>query len=114
MTRFNFRKIWIAALAPVIFVACNCEKFGDGVVLDYDTKEPLNDVTVISYVEKSVSSYVSEMITDSTGVFTAGTGKTKGGFSGCKDLMVEFKKEGYSTRQVYNPETETVYLKPIQ
>lgn len=95
------------------FTACNCEKFGDGVVLDSVTKRPLSGVTVKSYVEKEVPSYVSEMTTDSTGIFNGSTGKTKGGFSGCKDLMLEFEKDGYTNLQVYNPQSNEVYLKPI-
>lgn len=106
----TYSKYLLAALSLIAIISCNCESYGDGFVLDAATKLPLSGVIAKSYVEKSVPSYVSEMTTDSTGMFTGTTGKTKGGFSGCKDLFIEFHKEGYSILKSYNPQGETVYL----
>ncbi len=107
-------KIATAIACILVLASCSCENLGDGVVMDAETKRPIHGVTVKSFVEKSVPSYVSEMVTDSTGMFHGSTGKTKGGFSGCSDLMLEFEKSGYTSLQIYNPQSDVVYLKPIK
>lgn len=114
MVQFKPSRYLLATLSLIIFVACNCETFGDGIVLDANTNKPVSGVIVKSYIEKSVPSFVSEMITDSTGIYTGTTGKTKGGFAGCKDLLLEFHKEGYSMSKAYNPQSETVYLRQTE
>lgn len=111
MTQHIIHKLALGTFIICLMASCKCEKIGDGVVMDYDSRKPLAGVIVKSYVEKSVPSYVSEMVTDSTGMFHGSTGKTKGDFSGCPDLMLEFEKPGYTTLQMYNPQSDEVYLK---
>lgn len=114
MMQYKYSKFFFVTLSLIVFISCKCETYGDGIVLDAETSEPLSEVVVKSYVDNSVPSYVSEMTTDSTGFYSGSTGKTRGGFSGCKDLLVEFHKNGYTILKAYNPNNETVYLSKIR
>ena len=84
---------------------------GNGIVVDNDTKLPLDSVVAKSYIDKvSSKSDESEMITDSTGHFTGNTGLAGGGFSGCPDIVIELSKKGYKTKAITNPKNDTIKL----
>lgn len=95
----------------LLIMSCDCIRDGSGVVVDSNTNQPIDSVLVKSYIGKvREKSFEREMLTDTSGNFTGGTGMTGGGFGGCPDLVMQFSKKGYITRTVKNPRNATIKL----
>lgn len=100
----------VLGIAMIVFLGCEAITEADGYVISAQTNRPISGVLVKSYFRtKFRKKYRSEMITDSTGYFY-GTTQMTGCAGGCPDLVLEFIKSGYSTKEITNPEMDTVYL----
>lgn len=86
------------------FVACECTRTADGVVLDETTQLPLDSVLV-----QGIEKVYNQDYTDSTGSYFMTTGMT-GAIGGCPDIKMSFSKEGYKTQVLVNP-NGNVFLK---
>ncbi|TWV97952.1 hypothetical protein [Chitinophaga pinensis] len=98
-------------LIPVLLctwlVSCEGYSCASGVILDKETKLPLDSVyiRVLSDDDKS-------MYTDSTGKFSMCNGMGAC-FPDCKDIVVEFSKAGYGTVAFKEPHDSIFYLEPL-
>ncbi len=97
----------------ILLSICSCENIleSSGFIYDASTDKPLDSVIVKTYViDGSKRQYHSEMLTDSTGLYTAAS-RLVGCVPECPDLAVEFIKDGYGTLELVNPNRgEKVYL----
>lgn len=82
--------------------SCEGQRCSSGKILDKSTNLPLDSVQV-----KMLSSKVM-FATDSTGLFDV-CGMF-GGCMPCKDILVEFSKEGYQTQTMTNSDTGIIVL----
>lgn len=82
----KFIKICILVLVFVASTSCDCLQHVTGVVVDFETQLPIDNVKIIRDTSRVVYS-------DSLGyfVFTSMTG----GVFGCPKILLSFEKEGY-------------------
>ena len=104
-------KILIPIKLILILSSCDCWTDINGTVYDSETQTPLDSVQIKSFENGLLK---NEMMTDSTGKYYGSTGNT--GF--CKDLEVQFSKEGYITKHEFVPKSKgsdsvTIYLERI-
>lgn len=94
-------------LLTIAVIVNSCEGFrcADGVVKDADTNLPLEGVKCEVTTGKQV------YYTDSSGKFEV-CNQMSGCLPGCKDITVQFSKEGYESYIVDNPNKELVI--PLQ
>ncbi|MBM3186903.1 MAG: hypothetical protein FJZ67_11445 [Bacteroidetes bacterium] len=70
-----------------------------GVVLDRQTKKPIDNVSLGKYEkEDTTNSYSRRIYTDNKGQFDYHS--TSGGFRKCPDLVLYFNKQGYKTNKM--------------
>lgn len=106
----KFFKTIIRGLMPILAVlflySCEGMRVVSGVVLAEDTALPLDSVKC------AVLTGIQVYYTDTTGKFDV-SNKMGPCFPECRDITVEFSKEGYSTYRVDNPDKKeiTVVLK---
>jgi hypothetical protein len=86
-----------------LFISCEGMRIPEGTVLDKSTGKALDSVrcTVIETGEN--------LLTDSTGKFYL-EGPFGSCMRECKEVSVQFSKEGYQTLLLINPEQDFVYL----
>jgi hypothetical protein len=102
----KIKLLLISVFSLLALMGCDCWTNGEGIVIDFNTNLALDSVTVKSFVEDLDNEPRREMITDSSGQYFATTGNT--GF--CRDLVVEFSKNGYKTLMIRNPNNDTIKL----
>jgi hypothetical protein len=106
------RSYIIIILAALIFTSCDCVQQATGVVVDRQTKKPIDNVSLGKYEKEGSSNpYSVRDYTDNKGKFDYHS--IGGGFPGCEDLVLYFNKKGYKpAKMVMNPrsESDTVYL----
>jgi hypothetical protein len=97
-------KAQLLCLLSVILMACEGMKNANGVVLEYPSKIPIEGVlcTVIETGEVT--------FTDTKGNYVA-EGPFGSCMFNCKDMTIQFSKNGYSTIRILNPENPIIYLK---
>lgn len=97
-------------LFAVITTGCDIIYFGDGIVVDEFTKKPIDSVRVEAFlVSRHKVYFVDQVITDSTGHFSVGTGPL--GADGAEmDFMIILSKPGYYNLVLNAPKDETVFL----
>lgn len=110
------RNIIYIALIVSILSSCDCTQQADGVVLDKQTKLPVESVALGKY-EKSDSTnpFSRRIYTDLKGRFDYNG--ISGGIGKCPDLVLYFDKEGYKQLKVTFEsfsERDTVYLEKIK
>ena len=101
-------------LLPVCFLFCftgcgDCVQNGDGVIVDINTHQPLELVTVSKYRPNE------PLFKDSFKFHSTKDGKfaasySSGGLFGCPSLKLYIIKEGYITKTVVNPSGDTIFL----
>lgn len=74
----------------IIFTACEGSSSAKGVVKDKETNLPLDSVTC------TVTSGEMQIVTNSTGEYDVHN-NIGGCVGGCKDIVVEFSRNGYKT-----------------
>ena len=86
---FSYRFCFFFVLLTSIFYSCDCHTEANGIVIDYKTKQPLENV--------EVGIYLSTVHGDSlkTPIFTDKNGRYKLSHKYCSDYMIDFYKEGY-------------------
>ncbi|WP_338813540.1 hypothetical protein V9L05_19325 [Bernardetia sp. Wsw4-3y2] len=91
-------------LFAFIFCSCDCHTEANGIVMDSQTKQPLENV--------EVSIYLSMIHKDSlkTPIFTDKNGIYKLAHDYCSDYMIDFYKEGYVSWTSSVKENDTIYL----
>jgi len=93
-------KTWITLIilffTSILIVSCEGYSCADGTVLDKSTNMPLDSV----YVKVQTGSQT--IYTDSSGKFEV-CNKFGGCVPKCKDIIVEFSKEGYLSQVLTNP-----------
>jgi 5-hydroxyisourate hydrolase-like protein (transthyretin family) len=105
------KKLLFFALFLVIFEACECFLEMNGKVVDVDSGQPLDSVTVEFWVHEIDPKKLEGTIeTDSTGRFEVGT-LTGGRFKkNCPDLIVRFSRSGYDSLTLTNSFDSVVLL----
>jgi hypothetical protein len=94
--------------------ACVSENIieGEGHVFDAKTKEPLDSVVIKFYIKDGEAKrFKSEMTTDSTGYFYGSTGLVACK-KDCPDLLIVLTRQGYTPKEIVNPNKVSVYLNP--
>lgn len=81
----------------LFLTSCEGYRTADGVVIDKNTRLPLDSVFV------NVTTGNASIYTDSTGMFSL-SNQMGGCVFGCKDIMVEFSKDGYQKITLMNDE----------
>lgn len=97
-------KFSLSFLIVIFIVSCEGNRFADGYVYETDTSTPLDSV-LCKVVETS-----EEVYTDSTGHYNV-EGPFGGCMGDCKDMTVEYSKQGFKTEIVLNPGNDIIYLK---
>jgi hypothetical protein len=92
--------------------SCDCIQHATGVVLDRQTKQPIERVSLGKYEkEDAANSYSKRVYTDDKGWFDYQS--TSGGIRHCQDLALYFNKKGYKpAKMTFNAysQNDTVYL----
>ena len=89
----KFLKVTILVFIVVVFTSCDCLQHIQGVVVDSETRLPINKVMVKRVMEKE-DSRNRAIYTDSLGNFEI-TSMT-GGIFGCAKISLSLEKEGYN------------------
>lgn len=91
-------------LFVIVLCSCDCHRKGNGIVIDRQTNQPLENV--------EVKIYLASIHKDSlqNPVFTDKNGKYKFVHNYCKDYMINFHKEGYNSFVTSIKENDTIYL----
>ena len=90
----------------VFFLSCEGNREANGYVKDQITNKPIDSVFV------KVLSGTDETYTDSIGYYHV-SNQFGGCVPNCKNIDVEFSKEGYQILQKTNPDyNEIIYLSP--
>jgi hypothetical protein len=79
-------KVSILIFSFAIFTSCDCLQHVQGVVIDYETQLPIDNVKIMKDTEGII-------YTDSLGNFDITT--MTGGLFGCPKISLSFEKEGY-------------------
>jgi hypothetical protein len=108
-------KLLLLVVFGLFLNSCDCMQKASGVVLDSETKEPLDKVSLGKYAkENAANSFSRRSFTDNKGQFDYSS--TGGGFGSC-DFDLFFSKEGYESMKVKIQQTsdnDTVFLKRIR
>ncbi len=99
----NFTKFTGILLALVFLESCEGYRCADGTVIDKITNLPLDSVLV------KVITGTEIVYTDTTGKFDV-CNKFGGCVPDCKDIMVEFSKDNYTTIILKNPDKEVIVI----
>lgn len=93
--------------------SCDCIRFVEGVVLDFDTKLPQEGVQIVNSLDfdRGITTYL--VTTDEQGNFSYSD--ISGGLFGCPKLVLVFSKEGYLNQRLSFEQSssrmDTIYLK---
>lgn len=95
-------------------VSCNCHRYTNGYVADYETKEVLEGVEVYSVAASDGRSRDHRVTqTDGKGFYEAVFDVS--GIAKCPVMKITFSKAGYNTDRVVEPlQGDTVFLHRIQ
>ena len=88
--RVRLKNLIGLACILIILTACEGSSSAKGVVKDKETNLPLDSVTC------TVTSGEMQVVTDSTGKYDVHN-NMGGCVGGCKDIVVEFSRNGYKT-----------------
>jgi hypothetical protein len=103
-------------LTVLILTSCDCMQLLNGVVVDKETRQPLDNVAIGQYKKEDPNQpYSKRFYSDSTGQF--GYHSISGGLLGCPDLELYFSKVGYKTsKQSFKSYTQfdTIYLEKVK
>ena len=106
-------------ILPIIILmtaitSCDCFQLANGVVLDKDTKKPIQNVSLGRYeTYDPANSFSRQVVTDEAGNFEYRS--TSGGMGEC-DFDLYISKDGYEKVKVHfeqTSENDTIYLKKI-
>jgi len=109
------RRITYLVAAITLLTSCDCIQQATGVVLDRQTKAPVENVALGKYEKPDTNnSYSRRIYTDSKGQFDYRS--TSGGFIKCPDLILYFDKQGYKIKKMTFKsftQNDTVFLDKI-
>jgi 5-hydroxyisourate hydrolase-like protein (transthyretin family) len=93
------RQFIIYILTALTLISCDCIQQATGIVLDSQTRKPIEHVSLGKYEKvDSTNSYTSRIYTDRQGYFDYQS--TSGGLRKCPDLILYFSKQGYKTSKM--------------
>lgn len=93
------RQFIIYILTALTLTSCDCIQQATGIVLDRQTRKPIDNVSLGKYEkEDSANSYSRRIYTDKQGHFDYHS--TSGGLRKCPDLILYFNKQGYKTSKM--------------
>jgi len=102
-------------LITMSFTSCDCIQQATGIVLDRQSKQPIEKVSLGKYEKEDPNnSYSRRDFTDKNGLFNYSS--TSGGLRECPDLVLYFNKNGYkTTKMVFESYTtnDTVFLDKV-
>lgn len=100
-------KYCVLLFSLIAFCSCEGNRFARGFVRDKITDEPLDSVFV------AVLSGRDETYTDSIGYYWV-SNDFGGCVPDCKDIDIEYSKQGYRTSRKINPaDSAVIYLEPL-
>jgi 5-hydroxyisourate hydrolase-like protein (transthyretin family) len=89
----------IYVLAVFTLTSCDCIQKASGIVLDRQTKKPIDSASIGKYEkEDTANSYSRRIYTNKQGQFDYHS--TSGGVRKCPDLVLYFNKQGYKTTKM--------------
>ena len=94
----------------VSFNSCgDCVQHGNGVILDHDTRQPIDQVTISKY-KRFGDVYRHSYKFHSTRDGKFDVSYSSGGLFGCPDLHLYLVKDNYQIKEVINPNNDTILL----
>lgn len=92
------KQLLILILVILVFISCDCLQQAKGIVLDRETKRPIEDVFIYKYKNDNSNSPLKLSYTNEDGQFEYHS--ISGGFRHCPDLTLSFKKRGYKISEI--------------
>lgn len=106
----------IYIISVLTLTSCDCFQHATGIVLDRQTRKPIENVSLYKFKKNdSANSYSKRIYTDKQGQFDYHC--TSGGLMGCPDLILYFNKQGYKTIKMTFESfstNDTVFLDKVQ
>ena len=102
-------KIISFIIISLIFISCDCQYHISGIVVDAETKAPINNVTI----GKTDSTDLDNPFNKKTYTKSNGQYEILGIGGSCKDITMYFSKENFETQktEIRNNSNDTIYLK---
>jgi hypothetical protein len=93
----------------VILVGCDAVQEKSGVILNSETRQPLEGVAISKYVqEDSTNSFTKRIYSETNGQYEYRS------VGGTKSFELFFLKEGFKIKKIKNEDSDTILLEPIR
>jgi hypothetical protein len=93
----------------VFLAGCDAVQEKSGIVLNSDTRQPLEGVAISKYEKAdSTNNYTKRIYSDKNGQFEYR------GIGGSNSFELYFIKEGFKIKKIENNDSDTILLEPIR